>query len=137
VYKINFFYERYDSTVKKLVAPKFHGDYFKAVDGATNSIVFGDFFTGVTYGFGKNTEPVVVDTKSNFYATYLNAEWATYFSGDTMNSTANLPTSPVWDGQKGNDVVIGNVRKVKTEPFVETHMQRLFTEQEETIQMCR
>ena len=137
MYKIDFFTERYDSTIKKLVAPKFHGDYFKAVGDSANSTVFGDFLTGVTYGFSKDTEPVVVDTKSNFYGIYLNAEWAQYFSGDTMNSTANLPTSPVWDGQKGKDVVIGNVRKVKTEPFVETHMKRLFTVQEESIQLRR
>lgn len=129
MYKIDFFNERYDPKIAKLVEPFYHGDYFEA--SYSENVVFGDYLTGVTYGFDSNNV-IVVDLKPNFYGIYQNAEWAQYFAGDTLNTSNG---KPVFDGQKGKDVVIGNVKNIKTDAFVTARLQRFFTEQTLAVQM--
>lgn len=123
MYKIDFFTKRYDSATAKTVEPFYHGDYFKSSSGS--NLIFGDFLTASTYGFTSSTK-VVLDLKSNFYAQYLNAEWAQFFSGDILNAT--IGTIPIWDGQKGSDVVLGKkVPNSKTATLLAARAKSFFT----------
>lgn len=134
MYKIDFFNERYDSNMAKIVKPKYHGDYFSA--NSHKNIVFGDYLTAVAYGF-QSSDQVVIDHKANHYGTYLNAEWAQTFAGDTIAASTG---SPVWDGQKGKDIVdIVKGKNVKqtnsTEEYVTDRIKRLFNHNKLAVQM--
>jgi len=130
VYDISFFNGRYDSETKKKVAPTYHGDLFFAQ--SVNNIVFGDFLSAATYGFGDGS--VVRDGKVDFYGIYENAEWAQFFAKDTIESL-DPASPPYWIGQKGNDDVIGDVQKGKTDPLVEEGMQQFFGGQQFATQI--
>jgi len=148
VYKINFFTERYDTVVRKDVEPTYHGDTFYA--RSSKNVVFGDFLSAATYGFADSND-IILDEKVNFYGTFENAEWAIFFSADTMNtpgeSDSDKPNwkgqnknsisseNPVWSGQKGNDIVNGKVLKSKTDLLVEKGLNRLFRQQAIAKQM--
>jgi len=107
-YKIDYFYERYGQEVRKEVESFYHGDTFNA--RSEKNLVFGDFLSAATYGFASGD--VLIDVKMNFYGIYENAEWAQFFSADTINSLSQTE-APRWISQKVNDNVNGNVEKLQ------------------------
>lgn len=102
-----FFYKRYNMQSSKLVEPQLHGDTFVAP--SEKNVVFGDFLTAAM--FRKSDGSYELGTKIDFFGRFLNLEYASYFDPDTINAPG--PTSPIWIGQKSQDIVVGDTTNSK------------------------
>ena len=69
LYTMEFYFQRYNSEVVKLVEPTLHGDFFTA--RSDSNIVFGDFLDAGTVRLNAGELSLA---KKTFYGQFLNAE---------------------------------------------------------------
>ena len=95
---VEYYNERYDSQIAKVVDPLIHGDTF--VGTSTSNSMLGEFYTGVGYvEYANDGSEYLFDDKYDAYDTFNNANFAINYDGDTFDVVDGAAV----DGQKGQD----------------------------------
>lgn len=117
--KIPFFYERFDSKMKKRVEPKLFGDDISG--SSTENAVLGEFLTAVGSGpISDRSEFAFDERERGVFSTFDNAQFAIEVDGDKIK----VKDGTMVDGQKGKDTIQGSSSGNVVE--VEPYAQKLF-----------
>jgi hypothetical protein len=97
-FDIEFYSQRYSSSVAAATAPKLHGDKF--IGKSRNNVIFGEFLTGEAYTqFSAEEARSRVNGNANAFSVSSTAEYA----GDTFDVVSGAQVN----GQVGSDAVQG------------------------------